>query len=157
MLLGLALLTWLPSTPLSAWMLTLEERELLHRKAGGWACHQRCGVLVDDGQIAQVHMMVLGLIHAFAISSSVPVLLCLKHAGQHYSNTGFVRTKKLLLGLTCYMLHVMSRVCRCTAVQRRPRQHAALLAGGSCCGSSTMHCGGRCCGSSLRLASCGVS
>lgn len=36
-LLGLALLTWLPSTPLSAWMLTLEERELLHRKVHGSA------------------------------------------------------------------------------------------------------------------------
>lgn len=31
-LLGLAMLVWLPSTPLSAWMLTHDERELLHRK-----------------------------------------------------------------------------------------------------------------------------
>jgi hypothetical protein len=31
-LLGGAILTWLPSTPLTAWMLSAEERELLHRK-----------------------------------------------------------------------------------------------------------------------------
>jgi hypothetical protein len=31
-LLGAAILTWLPSTPLTAWMLSAEERELLHRK-----------------------------------------------------------------------------------------------------------------------------
>jgi hypothetical protein len=34
-LLGLAIMVWLPSTPLTAWMLSPEERELLHRKAGG--------------------------------------------------------------------------------------------------------------------------
>jgi MFS family permease len=31
-LLGAAILTWLPSTPLTAWMLSTEERELLHKQ-----------------------------------------------------------------------------------------------------------------------------
>jgi hypothetical protein len=31
-LLGLAIMTWLPSSPLTAWVLSPEERELLHRK-----------------------------------------------------------------------------------------------------------------------------
>ncbi|KAF6256298.1 major facilitator superfamily domain-containing protein, partial [Scenedesmus sp. NREL 46B-D3] len=36
-LLGLAIMVWLPSTPLTAWMLSAEERELLHKKVHGSA------------------------------------------------------------------------------------------------------------------------
>jgi hypothetical protein len=159
-LLGVAIAVWLPSSPLSAAMLTEEERVLLHEKvntaqqvaARMWQCVAPCHMMhvcvVQRAtlQVAAIWLTVGSMLYVHGLDCrtaqkrlSSCQLRPLKQHGSDAEETGHQQLSETALAACCTTTFVSDSsacacacACRCMAAARQQQQLVSRCAGATC-------------------------